>query len=112
LPALVPRRVRQHKPDCLLGHDSEGPALYYLDYMASMQKMSYAAHGYAGYFVTSTIDRYYTPGLSRAEGMELLRKCVAEIQLPFMANSPNFLVKVVDSNGISVVDIAGDGVAQ
>jgi len=106
-------RQKPYYVDLLIGgHDSEGPALYYLDYMASMQKMSYACHGYAGHFVTATIDRYYTPGLTRAEGMELLRKCVTEINLRFMANSPNFLVKVVDSNGITVVDIAGDGVAQ
>jgi 20S proteasome subunit beta 4 len=69
-------RQRPYYVDLLIGgYDSEGPSLYYLDYLSSMQKMQYAAHGYAGYFVTATIDRYYTPGLSRSEGMVRLFLC-------------------------------------
>merc|ERR1711934_147050 len=99
-------RRRPYYVDLLIGgYDKNGPALFYLDYLASMQKMTYAAHGYAGYFVTSTIDRYYTPGLSRYEGMDILRKCVEEIKQRFMVNTPNFLVKVVDANGVSVTEL-------
>merc|ERR1711918_75269 len=99
-------RQRPYYVDLLIGgyDEEQGPTLYYLDYLASMQKLTYGAHGYAGYFVTSTIDRYYTPGISREEGMEILRKCVAEITQRFMVNTPNFLVKVVSKDGITLAD--------
>lgn len=32
------------------GYDKKGPSLYYMDYMASMHKMDFAAHGYGSYF--------------------------------------------------------------
>ena len=46
----------------LAGHDKDtGPELYFLDYLASMIKLPYAAHGYGGYFILSVMDRYYRP---------------------------------------------------
>merc|ERR1711934_476316 len=91
--------------DAAAGDNAGGPSLYYLDYLASMQKVPYACHGYAGYFCSSTIDRYYTPNLTLEEGMDILKKCVKEIQTRFLMNTPEFTVKVIDKDGVRVVPL-------
>lgn len=35
------------------------PGLYFMDYMASLHKMNYAAHGYAGFFLYALLDRHW-----------------------------------------------------
>lgn len=50
----------------LAGHDeSDGPGLFYMDYMASLAKAPFAAHGYGAFLTLSILDRYYRPGRSR-----------------------------------------------
>lgn len=47
----------------LAGYDEhDGPALYYLDYLAALAKAPFAAHGYGGFLTLSILDRYYKPG--------------------------------------------------
>lgn len=47
----------------LAGYDDEtGPQLYFVDYLASMVKVPYAAHGYGGFFSLSIMDRYHNAG--------------------------------------------------
>lgn len=47
----------------LAGHDDQdGPSLFYMDYLASLQQVPYAAHGYGSFFTMSVIDRLYKPG--------------------------------------------------
>jgi len=101
-------RQKPYQVDLLIGgwEEDAGPSLYYLDYLASMQKVPYACHGYAGYFCTSTLDRYYTPNLTLDEGLDIIRKCLHEIQTRFLANTPNFTVKVVDKDGTRVIDLS------
>lgn len=38
--------------------------------------------------------------MSQEEGVELLRKCVKELNLRFLANLPAFGVKVIDKDGV------------
>lgn len=46
----------------LAGYDEhEGPALYYMDYLAALAKAPFAAHGYGAFLTLSILDRYYTP---------------------------------------------------
>ena len=71
-----------------------------------MQKVDYAAHGYGGFFCNSLLDTHWKEGLSESEALELLELCIAEIQKRFMINLPEFTVKVVDANGIRVVQRA------
>ncbi|KAI8852545.1 nucleophile aminohydrolase [Chytridium lagenaria] len=85
----------------IAGSDASGtPELYWLDYLASSVKLDFAAHGHASYFVMSTMDRYWKEGLSVEEAVELLRKCLEELKVRYIVNMPNFMVKVVDKNGI------------
>eukprot|EP00069_Balaena_mysticetus_P014738 bmy_08888T0 len=63
----------------LAGYDEhEGPALYYMDYLAALAKAPFAAHGYGAFLTLSILDRYYTPAISREKAVELLRKCLEE----------------------------------
>jgi len=88
----------------LAGYDAEtGPALYYMDYLASMQKVKFGVQGYAGHFLYGLLDKEYREGINEAEALELLKKCVAELHLRFLINSPNFVIKVVDANGTRLV---------
>lgn len=45
------------------GYDpEEGPVLYFIDYLASLVKSKYFAHGYPGLVALTVIDRYYGNG--------------------------------------------------
>jgi 20S proteasome subunit beta 4 len=81
------------------------PELYWLDYLASSVKLNFAAHGYASYFCMSTMDRYWRPDLTVEEAISLLKKCIEELKVRFIGNLPEFIVKVVDKNGIREVKL-------
>uniref|UniRef100_A0A9L0SFA2 Proteasome subunit beta n=1 Tax=Equus caballus TaxID=9796 RepID=A0A9L0SFA2_HORSE len=76
-------RTPYHVNLLLAGYDEhEGPALYYMDYLAALAKAPFAAHGYGAFLTLSILDRYYTPTISRERAVELLRKCLEEARLP------------------------------
>ena len=60
--------------------DQSGPELYFLDYLATMHKVNSSGHGYGGMFSLSLFDKHWVPNMSRAQSLELVKKCVAEIQ--------------------------------
>ncbi|XP_077990863.1 proteasome subunit beta type-2-like [Glandiceps talaboti] len=83
------------------GYDEKsGPSLYYMDYLASLNKIPYGAHGYGSFFTLSVMDRYYKKDLTREEAVQLLEKCIAEIQTRFIIRLPSFTVRIVDKEGI------------
>ena len=49
----------------MAGYDTESKEceLYVLDYLASMVKAPFAAHGYGGFFTTALMDREYRKGI-------------------------------------------------
>ena len=98
----VALRKSPYQCNLLLGgyDEDEGPSLYYLDYLASLQKMNYGAQGHASYFVLSLLDKDYRPDLSEEEAIQLLTRCFEGLKKRFLINSPNFIIKIVDQNGI------------
>ena len=62
--------------------------------------MNYGAQGYAGYFVTSLMDRHWRAGLSQAEGLALARQCIKEIRTRMTIGFPKFIIKMVTKDGI------------
>merc|ERR1711911_416886 len=68
-------------------------------------KVPYATHGYGGMFSIGIMDRYYRADLTREEAYDVLKKCVAEIQQRLIINLPNFQVKVLDKDGIHMMDV-------
>ncbi|XP_035233111.1 proteasome subunit beta type-2-like [Stegodyphus dumicola] len=85
----------------MAGFDSQnGSELHYIDYLATMAKLPFAAHGYASYFVLSIMDRYYRPDMSVTEGTQLIEKCLKELNHRFLVSLPVFKVRMVDEKGI------------
>ena len=82
----------------------EGPSLYFMDYLASLQQVKYGVQGYASYFLLSIFDKNYRPEMSVEEVLALLKICFAELRTRFLINSPVFSIKIVDRDGIRVID--------
>lgn len=48
----------------LAGYDKdEGPSLYFMDYLASVNKVPFGAHGYGSFFTVSILDKHYREGM-------------------------------------------------
>ena len=58
----------------IAGYDqTEGPLLYFIDYLSSSIKTPFAMHGYGQYFGLSICDRYYKENMNEDEAIHLLR---------------------------------------
>jgi 20S proteasome subunit beta 4 len=68
----------------------------------------YAAHGYGAFFALSTMDRYHRPDMTLPEAMEVLRRCVDELEKRFIVNLGVFKVRVADKDGVREVDLQGN----
>lgn len=88
------------------GGDDGGPSLYSCDYLGTLTKLQFAAEGYAQYFVLSTLDRYWKKNLDVDSALIVLRKCIAEVQKRLVINQPRFAIKIVDKDGVRVIDAA------
>lgn len=94
-------RRNPHQIDMIIGgFDEEGPQLYFLDYLASLNKLNKAAQGYGAYFALSIMDHLWKPDLTEAEALDIIRKCIQEMKTRFIINMDKFTIKVVDKNGI------------
>lgn len=99
----------------LAGYDAEqkiakepaSVSLYSIDYLGTMYKPSFAAEGYAQYFVLSTLDRFWKKNLSQEDALMVMNKAIAEVQKRLVINQPRFCIKIVDSNGVRVIEAAG-----
>ena len=92
--------------DCLLGTcDSKGPQLYWIDYLGTMQKVPYAGHGYASYFVSSVIANSYRNDLTIEETIQIGKDCVFELRKRFLASQDHFSVKIVSQKGVQTIEI-------
>ncbi|VDL63245.1 unnamed protein product [Hymenolepis diminuta] len=85
----------------LAGYDPQsGPKIYYMDYLASMIDLPYAVHGHGGYVTLAILDSEYDPAMTRNAAVNLVKKCIAELQKRFLLNFDRFVVKIVDQDGI------------
>ncbi|OQR67908.1 proteasome subunit beta type-2-like [Tropilaelaps mercedesae] len=88
-------------------HVTNKPELYFIDYLAVVAKVPFAAHGYGSFFSGSIFDTEYRPDMNIQEAQNLLKRCVAEIQKRLMINLPNFKVVAITKEGIKdLPDIA------
>ena len=79
------KRLRQYPSMVNLlmgGYDSKSgkTSLYFLDYLGTLAEVSYSAHGYGSYFVLSILDRHHRHDLSKDDAVDLLLKCIQEVQ--------------------------------
>lgn len=85
--------------------DATGEAsLYFLDMYSSMAKVNKAAHSYAGNFVLGLLDKEWKEGLSETDGLQVVKKAIAEIKLRFsLGRLDRFTIKVVNKAGVRTV---------
>ncbi|KYQ96832.1 proteasome subunit beta type 2 [Tieghemostelium lacteum] len=87
----------------LAGYDkTDGPSVFYLDYMGSLQKLNFGCHGYAAYFLLGLLDRHHQPNLSLEDGVKLMKMCVTELQTRFLVNG-KYKLKFVSKDGITEI---------
>ncbi|BGP72660.1 hypothetical protein NBRC10513v2_006056 [Rhodotorula toruloides] len=105
--------LRSRKPysvNLLLGgYDptSSTPSLYWIDYLGTLATVPYAAHGYGAYFSLSTMDRWHDPEGDLEAGLELLRKCIKELEVRFIVNLGGWTIRVADKDGVRQINLDG-----
>lgn len=81
-----------------------GPQLYWMDYMGSMQKCNFGAQGYCGFFLWALFDANWKPDMTLDEALDLVEICKKQLKTRFMVNSNAFIVKVIDKDGVRIVE--------
>jgi 20S proteasome subunit beta 4 len=98
------------------------PALYWLDYLAALAEVPYAAHGYAQYVYTvlspffehlgangdvtaryyclSILDKHHHPDIDLEQGMKLLNMCTDELKRRLPIDFKGMTVKVIKKDGV------------
>lgn len=71
-----------------------------MDYLAALSKGPFAVHGYASYFLYSILDCNYKEGMDLDEAIQLLKSCLKELKTRFIANLPEFTLKIIGKEGI------------
>lgn len=76
-----------------------------MDYMASLSKVNFGAHGYAANFILSVFDRDWKKNMNLEECLEVVRKCIHELRTRFLISQPVFIIKMVDESGTKTISI-------
>mmetsp|Transcript_30770 Transcript_30770/g.46667 ORF Transcript_30770/g.46667 Transcript_30770/m.46667 type:complete len:201 (-) Transcript_30770:146-748(-) len=103
-------RKGPYQVNLLLGGFDEkaGPSLYFMDYLAALEKVNFGSHGYASSFCLSIMDKEYREDLSEEDALKIIDYCIHEIHTRFLISQPNFMVKVIDKDGVRVSKFGGD----
>jgi len=88
--------------------EKDGASLYFLDYLASLQKVKYGCQGYASMFCLSIMDKEYKEGLNQEAALKIVEQCIHELHTRFLISQPNFIIKIVDKDGIKTVSHGSD----
>ena len=89
------------------------PSIYFIDYLGTMKKMDYCAHGYPSYILLSLFDRLWKVwaigiadvqrDMTREEAVELANRCMDEMKNRFPMNEHHYITKIVSKEGIEVM---------
>ncbi|TQS32869.1 hypothetical protein Golomagni_06803, partial [Golovinomyces magnicellulatus] len=88
------------------------PSLYWLDYLASMAEVPYAAHGYAQYYCLSILDKHHHPDIDLEQGIKLLTLCTEELKRRLQIDFKGVSVKVIKADGIEDVPFEDDKIVK
>ncbi|PYI06603.1 N-terminal nucleophile aminohydrolase [Aspergillus sclerotiicarbonarius CBS 121057] len=91
---------------------TQKPHLYWIDYLASLAPVPYAAHGYAQYYCLSTLDKHHHPEITLEEGMKLLEMCTDELKRRLPIDYKGVLVKVVTKDGVQEVEFDNNRIVK
>lgn len=93
------------------GYDEKTPtggSLYAMDYMGSLVKAKYGAQGHASNFCLSIMDRDWGEGMTEDQAVALVEKCMKELQMRFLINQSNFIIKCIDKEGVRTLKFGAD----
>ncbi|KAK2067905.1 hypothetical protein P8C59_001604 [Phyllachora maydis] len=88
------------------------PSLYWLDYLASLASVPYAAHGYAQYYCLSILDKHHHPDITLGQGIKLLNLCTDELKRRLPIDFKGMLVKAVTKDGVVDIEFDDDKVVK
>ncbi|KAK8067134.1 proteasome subunit beta type-2, partial [Apiospora hydei] len=91
---------------------TQKPKLFWLDYLASLAPVPYAAHGYAQYYCLSILDKHHHPDISLGEGIKLLEKCTDELKRRMPIDFKGMTVKAITKNGIVDIEFNDDKIVK
>ncbi|KKA27731.1 hypothetical protein TD95_001297 [Thielaviopsis punctulata] len=91
---------------------TQKPSLFWLDYLASLAPVPYAAHGYAQYYCLSILDKHHNPNIDLAQGIKLLNMCTDELKRRLPIDFKGMTVKVVTKEGIQDIEFDDDKVVK
>jgi 20S proteasome alpha/beta subunit len=100
--AIMAEAIRKgaYEVNMLLGGYDGKPALYFLDYLGTLQKIPYGGQGYCQYFVLSVFDKHYKPNMTLDEGKALMKLALDQVKQRFAVAPHGFIVKLADAEGI------------
>ncbi|XP_065176734.1 proteasome subunit beta type-2-like [Sycon ciliatum] len=84
--------------------EDEGSCLYYMDYLGSLAKVPFGAHGYGAYFSLSIMDRLHKKDCDREEAISIVRECIKEIQHRLIINLPSFKIYAVTKDSVEEIE--------
>ncbi|KAK4219203.1 nucleophile aminohydrolase [Rhypophila decipiens] len=88
------------------------PSLYWLDYLAALAPLPYAAHGYAQYYCLSILDKHHHPDITLGQGIKLLTLCTDELKRRLPVDFKGMTVKAVTKDGIVDIEFDDDKVVK
>jgi len=106
------------------------PSLYWLDYLASLAPVPYAAHGYAQYvsrtpsllrlplthnsryYCLSILDKHHHPDITLGQGIKILTLCTDELKRRLPIDFKGMIVKAVTKDGIVDIEFDDDKVVK
>lgn len=93
------------------GYDEKEPtggSLYVMDYLGSCTKAKFGAQGYASNFTLSIMDRDWDEGMTEDQAVKIVEKCIRELKMRFLINQSNFIIKVIDKEGVRTLKFGAD----
>ncbi|KAG6289554.1 putative proteasome subunit beta type-4 [Claviceps aff. purpurea] len=88
------------------------PHLYWLDYLAALADVPYAAHGYAQYYCLSILDKHHHPDITLGQGIKLLTLCVDELKRRLPIDFKGMVVKAIKADGIIDIEFDDDRIVK
>ncbi|KFH47664.1 proteasome subunit beta type-like protein [Hapsidospora chrysogenum ATCC 11550] len=88
------------------------PALYWLDYLAALAEVPYAAHGYAQYYCLSILDKHHHPDIDLDQGIKLLNMCTDELKRRLPIDFKGMTVKAIKKDGVVELPFNDDKVVK
>ncbi|KAF5840408.1 20S proteasome beta subunit D, type 2 [Dunaliella salina] len=94
----------------LAGYDEEtGPSLYWMDYLATLNKINTGGTGYGAMFVLSLFDKMWRPDITQAEALDMMEQGIAEVKRRLIVAPSSYIVKVIDKDGMRTIKTIGGG---